>query len=149
MDPKQVIIINTGTEPKMRIGNMIAQGDHVSMKVLLQRLELYKTEQDIEFNYYGVKKKTLPIIEYYAELFFDKYIWDWLTGTFTKIVLQCPDTYDLYSLYLQAKKEHLPSAYIFDNSYTEFNGIPTLTAVAIGPGNSDQINKITGHFKLL
>lgn len=38
-EPKQVIIIRTDTEPKMRKGKMIAQGAHASMKVFFDMME--------------------------------------------------------------------------------------------------------------
>ncbi len=32
---------------------------------------------------------------------------------------------------------------------TEFGGVPTLTACAVGPWWSDEVDRITGHLKLL
>lgn len=36
-----------------------------------------------------------------------------------------------------------------DAGLTEFKGIPTKTCIAIGPADSNEINKISGHLKLL
>ena len=47
------------------------------------------------------------------------------------------------------EKANLPNAVITDIGKTEFGGVPTVTAMAIGPADSDEINKITGHLKLL
>ena len=38
---------------------------------------------------------------------------------------------------------------IQDAGFTEFGGIPTYTACAVGPGKVDEVNKITGELKLL
>lgn len=38
--------------------------------------------------------------------------------------------------------------FITDVGRTEFNGVPTITALAIGPNKSEDIDKITGHLKL-
>lgn len=36
-----------------------------------------------------------------------------------------------------------------DNGLTQFHGVKTLTAIAIGPDDKSIINEITGHLKLL
>ena len=38
---------------------------------------------------------------------------------------------------------------ITDAGKTEFHGIPTLTALSVGPANIDKFIGITDHFKLL
>jgi len=43
----------------------------------------------------------------------------------------------------------LPCSLIQDAGFTEFNGVPTYTAVAIGPAQATEIDKITGLLKLL
>jgi PTH2 family peptidyl-tRNA hydrolase len=38
---------------------------------------------------------------------------------------------------------------IYDNGNTEFHGVKTLTAIAIGPDHAEFIDPITGHLQLL
>lgn len=73
----------------------------------------------------------------------------WNATGHTKICVGCNSKEELYSLYQAAQKWKLPCSLIVDSGRTEFNGVPTATAVAIGPGNSELIDKITGELKLL
>ena len=43
----------------------------------------------------------------------------------------------------------IPCSIIRDSGFTEFNGVPTLTAVAIGPDYPEVIDPLTKHLKLL
>ena len=70
-------------------------------------------------------------------------------GLFTKICVSCDSEQELEELYKKAKDAKLPCSLIVDAGLTEFNGTPTKTCIAIGPANSEEINKITGHLKLL
>lgn len=72
----------------------------------------------------------------------------WLSGNFTKIAVTCDSEDELISLYQQAKDQNMVCALITDAGRTEFNGVPTKTALAIGPAANDKIDKITGHLKL-
>lgn len=51
--------------------------------------------------------------------------------------------------YQQAKDAGLIVSLIIDAGLTEFGGVPTNTCIAIGPSWEDDVNKITGHLKLL
>jgi len=73
----------------------------------------------------------------------------WLSGRFAKIALGCDSEQELLSLHQQALNAGLPCALIRDAGLTEFAGVPTLTAVAIGPAEKSKIDKITQHLKLL
>ena len=74
---------------------------------------------------------------------------EWLTGKFTKIALGCNSEEELLNLYEDAKSENMICALIQDAGLTEFDGIPTYTAIAIGPDYKENIDLITGHLKLL
>ena len=65
-----------------------------------------------------------------------------------KVVLKCKDEQELLKIFEDAKKSKLPAALIKDAGHTE---IPagTITCVGIGPAPENEINKITGHLKLL
>lgn len=79
----------------------------------------------------------------------DKRILSWLANSFTKIVVRVDSEDELLTIYNQAKEAGILSALITDNGATEFGGVKTNTCIAIGPDESDNIDKITGHLKLL
>ncbi len=78
-----------------------------------------------------------------------KYIKPWVEGGMTKICVGISSEDDLKELALQAWKAELPCYPVTDAGRTEFDGVPTLTCIAIGPGPDDEIDKITGKLKLL
>lgn len=117
---KQVIVIRK--DLNMRKGKMIAQGAHASMAAILT--------------------KRHNIID-------NEYITKWLENSFTKIVVGIQNEEDLKAIYVQAVNSGLPCSLITDKGLTEFKGVPTNTAVAIGPGPDYIIDQITGDLKLL
>jgi PTH2 family peptidyl-tRNA hydrolase len=120
------------TDLNMRRGKQISQGCHASMKVILDNF---------------VKRDGIVPYELSLPITSPQYIW--LNNSFTKICLQVDSEAQLDELYEKALQAKIPAAMIIDNGKTEFNGIPTKTAVAIGPHWSDEIDIITGHLKLL
>lgn len=112
----------------MRTGKYIAQGSHASLGALLS---LSRIEDD---------KLIIPLD--------NPFIWDWVTGRFTKIAVYVNTDEELTAIYAQAKNAGLAAALIRDAGLTEFDGVPTLTAVGVGPDNEELINKITGHLPL-
>ncbi len=77
----------------------------------------------------------------------DPRVKEWLSGKFAKICVSVDSEYEL----LEIRKEAASwlTALIMDSGLTEFGGVPTYTAVAIGPDTSDKIDPVTGHLKLL
>lgn len=130
METKQVIVIRK--DLNMRKGKMIAQGAHASMKVLID-----SAVKSADGRAYFIS--THPANPWYH----------WLTGLFTKIVVGCDSEEELIDLKLKADSNDLPTAIIQDVGRTEFNNVPTYTALAIGPGTVNEVDKITGHLKLL
>lgn len=116
---KQVIVIRK--DLGMRKGKMIAQGAHASMKVFLDRPISFMTKPPIS---------------------------EWLSGSFTKIVVYVNSEDELLDIYNIAVKNDIPTAIIKDAGKTEFKE-PTYTAIAIGPYWNTEIDKITGHLPLL
>ena len=132
METKQVIVIRK--DLGMRKGKMIAQGAHASMKAILDLMDVSDWGPYVERSMVIQKHKPL---------------YEWLEGQFTKVVLACNCELELLSYELLAKQAGLIHALIRDAGKTEFNGVPTYTALAIGPGPAEEIDKITGHLKLL
>ena len=142
-DIKQVIIIRK--DLNMRKGKIAAQCCHASMKVLLDRMKrergviIPEDEDDV----------MIPIIKRSLKLEEAGFINQWLEGSFAKIVVSCDSWEELMSIQLKANEAKIPAALITDAGVTEFNGVPTVTCLAIGPHSSEEINKITGNLKLL
>jgi PTH2 family peptidyl-tRNA hydrolase len=133
METKQVIVIRK--DLKMRKGKMCAQAAHASMKVILD--EMYR----IEFNKDHTKFEMI--------LRHDNPMYQWIEGLFTKIVVGCDSEKELLCLESSANIYSIKNALIKDSGLTEFHGVPTVTALAIGPDEAEKIDKITGHLKLL
>lgn len=127
---KQVIILRK--DLKMRKGKMVAQGAHASMKAILDEGEFEATAAGAEFT-----------------LLMSPEMNAWLTGLFTKICVSVDSEEELLAIYQTAKDNNLHCSLIQDAGLTEFDGVPTYTAVAIGPGDPADINPITGNLKLL
>lgn len=136
MKSKQVIVIRK--DLNMRKGKMVAQGSHASMKAILELMYRSSVSESGEKGEILV----LPIIESTA-------VTDWLNGTFTKICVSVDSEQELTDIYSQALKLGMPCSLIKDAGLTEFDGVPTLTCCAIGPAWDFDVNKITGHLKLL
>ena len=67
----------------------------------------------------------------------------------TKIVVQAGSEEELLALYQKAKEAGLQVHLVQDAGRTEFNGVPTYTSFAVGPDESEAIDKITGQLRLL
>lgn len=126
MDTKQVIVLRK--DLNMRKGKMIAQGCHASVQVCIQL------------------ERNCTSFEGYPD---DSPYWEWLNGLQTKICVSVNSEQELLDVYEKARSANIPCSIITDAGKTEFNGVPTKTAVAIGPDQVDKINEITGNLPLL
>jgi len=127
-DIVQYIIIRK--DLNMRKGKMVAQGAHASMGVI--------------FNYlHEVNDKTLKLINIPEDMM------EWINGTFTKICVCVNSEEELISLHEQAIVNDFPCSLIKDKGLTEFHGIETKTAIAIGPIERTKVKHLVGDLKLL
>ncbi|HEY4366630.1 MAG TPA: aminoacyl-tRNA hydrolase [Steroidobacteraceae bacterium] len=126
MEHKQTIALRK--DLNMRKGKMIAQGAHASMRPILQ---LGRQDGD---NF------VIPLDERLAP---------WLLGRFKKICVGVNSEAELLALHEKAKSLGLISALIQDAGLTEFGGVPTYTAVAVGPDREDRVDEVTGSLPLL
>lgn len=78
-----------------------------------------------------------------------EYVLTWLEEAFTKIAVSVNSEEELFEIYRKAQEANIPTILIKDAGRTEFDGVPTHTAVAVGPGPEDEVDKITGELKLL
>jgi peptidyl-tRNA hydrolase, PTH2 family len=123
---KQVIVIRK--DLNMRKGKIVAQGAHASWAAVLSRAAEIGGSLCI------------PL---------DADIGPWLQGLFTKVCSSVSSEAELQALYDKARAAGIPCAIIKDAGFTEFHGVPTLTAAAIGPAPVEQVDAITRHLPLL
>jgi peptidyl-tRNA hydrolase, PTH2 family len=125
---KQVIVLRGDLE--MPPGKAASQAAHASIAFLSTRLSFMKHGEGILHGQFSE-----PELE-------------WLEGSFTKIVLRATTLEDLMHVYYEAQDHFLEAHLIIDEGRTVFEGIPTPTAVAIGPDYPGKIDPITGGLRL-
>lgn len=133
MDVKQVIVLRK--DLNMRKGKMVAQGAHASLMAILG--EKYEPNENL-----GAGGDWLLTS-------IDDDLRSWLCGDFRKICVGVSSEAELLAVFAQAKEKGLRCSLIQDHGLTEFGGVPTYTAVAIGPASADRIDEITGALGLL
>lgn len=127
---KQVIIIRK--DLNMRKGKIASQAAHAAMCFLSRRFQF------IEFNAAPGVRANLSNPEV-----------EWLKGSFTKIACYVNSLKELEDLHDKAKEAGLEAHIMVDNGDTEFGGVATATALAIGPDYSYKIDPITKGLPLL
>jgi PTH2 family peptidyl-tRNA hydrolase len=132
MNSKQVIVIRK--DLNMRKGKCVSQGAHASLGALLKCFRKYTTSDNTTI--------------YHTEFGQDCVLDSWLNGVFTKICVSVDSEQELLELYTSIPEE-IPAVLIKDAGLTEFGGVPTNTCIGIGPWISEEIDKYTGHLKLL
>lgn len=140
-DVKQVIVMRK--DLNMRKGKMAAQAAHAAMLFLvsgatLQRNKLMSPKSVDGRNDMHLLEQALSDSEA-----------DWIERAFTKVVVGVDSEEELFEIHQKALDAGLTSHVVRDAGYTEFAGVPTYTCLAIGPADSNEINAITGHLKLL
>lgn len=141
MKSKQVIVMRK--DLNMRKGKMIAQGAHASMKVILDFMHL---SGDFKYIHSDGKEGRQEMIGHIKA---GTALSDWLNGLFTKVCVSVDSEKELLEVYDKAEEAGFLCSLIQDAGLTEFGGVPTYTCCAIGPAWDEEIDKITGHLKLL
>jgi len=126
VESKQVLVMKK--IPGLRTGKYCAQAAHSSVGAL------FSIGSRIGDNF------VIPLT--------DPFIMSWVTGRFKKIAVYVTTDEELIDIYNQAKSVSIPCSLIRDAGLTEFGGIPTLTAVGIGPADPTKIDAITGKLPL-
>jgi PTH2 family peptidyl-tRNA hydrolase len=121
MRTKQVIVIRK--DLKMRRGKEIAQGAHASGLWLMSRVSGSLEGGSIEC--------------------FSEAERDWLSGTYRKVVVSVNSEEHLMELYKKAESLGLETRIVTDLGLTEFDGVPTRTALAIGPDTDENVSMVT------
>jgi peptidyl-tRNA hydrolase, PTH2 family len=128
-DVKQVIVIRR--DLNMRRGKEIAQGAHASSAWLA----------------FAVAEAVDPMTGR-ATVEVDEVARVWITTSFRKVTLQVRSEQELIGLHEKALGLGLRSQLIRDSGRTEFGGIPTFTALAIGPNLAERIDEVTGELSI-
>lgn len=131
MGSKQVIVMKKFPKARnMRTGKYIAQGAHASLGALLSLSRMSTVGNNL----------VIPLD--------NEFVRDWVIGRFTKVTCYVETDEELVFIHNSAKLAGIATALITDAGLTEFAGVPTLTAVGVGPDDEETINKITGHLPL-
>jgi len=125
---KQVIVIRK--DLKMRRGKEIAQGAHAAMEFLVSRLR-----SDLDHD--AAVQLDLNDVERF-----------WISHGMAKVCLQVDSEQALIACHEKARSSGLSSHLIKDSGRTEFGGVPTYTACAIGPDEASRIDPVTGKLSL-
>jgi len=73
---------------------------------------------------------------------------DWKEAGQKKIVLKVTSEREIHELADQARREGLPNAVISDAGHTQLEP-GTVTALAVGPGEENLVDRVTGELSLL
>lgn len=119
---KMVIVMRT--DLNMRKGKMAAQAAHAAVTTV-QWIDKYGTKVQ-------QSKKA-----------------QWLAEGQRKIVVGTASLEDLDALTVKALTADLNFEVITDRGDTEFHGVPTVTCVALGPDEDENLDPITGDLRLL
>lgn len=128
---KQVLVMKKfPKERNMRTGKYVAQGAHASLGAL--------------FSIGAIS----PAGDCFVIPLGNEFVRAWVTGNFKKVTCYVTTDQELTDIYNAARAAGIACSLIRDAGLTEFNGIPTLTAVGIGPDSEEVINTITGKLPL-
>lgn len=130
-DTKQVIVIRK--DLKMRKGKIVSQGAHAAMKVFFDKGSIITNDA-------GTRVLCIPLTEDMEE---------WVDNIFTKIVCSVDSLEKLIELFDLARTLKIPCSLIQDAGLTEFGGVPTYTAIAIGPAKNEDVDRVTKGLPLL
>ena len=127
---KQVIVIRK--DLKMRQGKVAAQAGHAILSTFI--------------NHGGFN----PATNEFHSLPFSPQAMEWFARPDSKkVVVYVNSEQELLDVFHKARSANILSTLITDNGKTEFHGVLTKTAVAIGPDYAYIIDPITGHLPLL
>jgi PTH2 family peptidyl-tRNA hydrolase len=121
MKAKQIIVMRRQypSGVKLRRGKEIAQGAHASQLA---------TQRAAEMNTAAYQQ--------------------WIAGPIAKVCVYVETEEDLVAVAHKAHEAGLPYALITDAGHTEFHGVPTRTALGIGPAFADELAPVTGDLPL-
>lgn len=129
---KQVLVIRK--DLNMRKGKLAAQASHASTGAVLPR-------ENAQVEDLGDCVRVSWVLT--------RPQFEWFMDLSTKIVVSVNSESELMEIYRKAQDAGLPCVLIQDRGFTEFGGVPTYTAVGVGPSPQAQVDAITGSLPLL
>lgn len=132
-DLRQIIIARK--DLKMRAGKLAAQVAHASVAALLSNAHSHVHVTESAAN----PALVIPL---------DPDLQAWLSGQFKKICVYVQSEEELLSFHEKALNTGMRCALIRDNGLTEFGGVPTYTALAVGPHPKARLDPLTGQLPL-
>ncbi len=118
---KQIILIRR--DLKMRQGKSVAQGAHAASEFMREQLLAALQGKPIDLSAVEIQ---------------------WIKGGMAKITLKANSFEDFEAIRTEAIAAGLKVRVITDSGQTEFHGVPTITALAIGPDYASKIDTVTG-----
>ncbi len=140
-EDKAKMVIVMRKDLKCPKGKYCSQASHAAVGAVIQAIFRERLTEDSfyerlhNFGIYGI-----PAV--------DKATKDWLSGEFTKITVAVDSLEALEEIEKKATEANLNVCKITDNGHTCFDGIPTVTCLAIGPCYSSEVDPITKDLKL-
>jgi peptidyl-tRNA hydrolase len=126
-DIKMVIVVRKDTGASH--GKLMSQTAHAVLGVFTDMFE-----QVDSFEY---SVKVTPEIK------------EWLDGSFAKTVKKCDSLEDIEKIEKWAQEQGISYKKIIDNGTTQFNNIPTVTCIALGPCKTELFdNSFIAEYKL-
>lgn len=142
MSTKQVIVVRK--DLNMGAGKIAAQVGHAVLGAFLMNTS---DKYPVESVFNGGSSDKFGDVMYEVQLSRDAH--NWLEDSYKKVVVGTEDLFSLMELYEKAQLSGLPFSLITDSGKTVFDGVSTVTCLAIGPGLDEEVDKITKGLKLL
>lgn len=121
---------------------MCSQASHASMAFITKK-------STVEWFHGGFENASYFFKKYIPSDGHPQIIRHWLENSFRKICVYVNSEEELVSIYEKALAAGMISHLVEDNGATEFNGVKTKTAIAIGPAWDEDFVGITDHLPLL
>lgn len=140
-EDKAKMVIVMRKDLKCPKGKYCSQASHAAVGAVIQAIfgERLNGDKFME-GLYDFEIDIVPTV--------DKATKNWLAGEFTKITVAVDSLEALEEVEKKALEAKLNVCKITDNGHTCFNGIPTVTCLAIGPCYSSEVDPITKDLKL-
>lgn len=138
MNVRQVLVFRRDLK-HVRRGKMLSQSAHAAMMFLREQLISPEKKDDASI-FVGDRLQSVVLLSAEEQ--------EWFNGNFAKISLVVDGENELEALYVKVKEMGLTAHKVIDAGLTEFNGVPTLTCIAIGPHEKDKLDPVTGALEL-
>lgn len=137
MGSKQVIVVRKDID--MSPGKMGGQCAHAAMGVFFNWMKQFSVDIPLNDNEF--------IRQYSISAYSESPEFDYIEGSFTKVIVEVENEDELLELYNKASDMGFLTSIITDAARTEFTE-PTTTCICIGPISDEDCIGLTDHLKL-